>query len=529
MLGTLVEKPILAIDWDVRTLRVVHARSSKKSVDIEQVLSIAIPDDVDQDDPDSMGKFIRAALTKAGITTRRALFDISRDHANIYPLMLPPATLNDLAGMVQVQIPRELPFPVEQAAIDFAVSPELEGEKRRVMVAAVQQETLDHFTRIFDVAGLKLGRVGLRPNANQFAVNAMLEPTPADYVLFVDVGPVTTEITMLRRGQLVFSRAAAVSIPVELDTPTYDQIEYESEIEPGEGEPDLRLTPETSEASLAGVVRELAIEVTRSIEAYRVTDADADVGHVVIGGSCDIEGALADAIQQQYNITAQPYNPATSFGWSADEGAEAGAFASTFGMVIGQSKPDELKFNLVDPKKPVSVAQQRMKRAPVAVVTGVAAVAAIVVGYINFIQPLHEENANLTKLRNELKKELDEHDDFRKLVSVLDDYEDRRVVWLDELHDVLSTGVLADNKSIVFNQIDMSLKRGRIALPFRAAQGAVPNDAVKDLEAVTEGEKKKRKYDAVLGPTTNKAGEKYPVTGQLQIELVGKGGGKKKR
>ncbi len=518
MLGTLVDKPILAVDWDVRTLRIVHARVSKSSADIEQVLSIAIPSDVDRDDPESMGKFVRAALTKAGITTKRVLFDVSRDHANIYTLMLPPATLNDLAGMVQMQIPRELPFPVEQAAIDFAVSPELEGDNRRVLVAAVQRETLKHFTDVFEHAGLKLERVGLRPNANQFAVNEMLEPTQPDYVLFVDVGPVTTEITVLRRGQLVFSRAAAVVVPDAFDQPVAEPVEPM----PGDGEPELRLaTAPTPESTLAGVVRELTIEVTRSIEAYRATDPEAHVDHIVIGGSCDVEDALSEAIQRQYSISTQPYNPAKCFGWSADEGAEAGAFASTLGMVLGQFKPDELKFNLIDPKKQVSVAQQRMRRAPVAVVTGVAAVAAVVVCYVNFVRPLHVENKELARQKAELRGERDSHDEFKKLVRILDDYEDNRVVWLDELHDVLSAGVLADNKSIVFNQINMSKRRERITLPFRAVAGAVPNDAVKDLENVKAGEDGHLKYDAVLGPTSTKAGEKYPLMGTLNVGLLG--------
>lgn len=527
LLGTLVDKPVLAIDWDAKTLRIVHARTNKTSADIEQVLSVAIPSDMDRDDPDSMGKFIRAVLSKAGITTKRALFDISRDFANIYTLMLPPATLNDLAGMVQMQIPRELPFAVEQAAIDFVVSPELEDDKRRVLVAAVQRETLKQFTEIFDHAGLKLERVGLRPNANQFAVNALLEPTQPDYVLFVDVGPVTTEITVLRHGQLVFSRAAAVVVPDEFEQPKAEP----TEPMPGDGEPELRIANDSSsESTLADVVRELTIEVTRSIESYRVSDPDANVDHVVIGGSCDIEDALSEAIQRQYNINAQPYNPATYFGWSTDEGANAGAFASTFGMVIGESKPDELKFNLISPKKQVTVAQQRMRKAPVTVLTGVAAVAAIVVGYVNFVRPLHVENEKLNEMKDELTAELKEHDEFKKLVRILDDFEDNRVVWLDELHDVLSAGVLADNKSIVFSQIDMSQKRGRITLPFRAAAGAVPNDAVKNLESVKEGEEAKPKYDAVLGPTKTDEGNKYPLSGTLHIELLGQQqAGKKKR
>ncbi|MCH7526907.1 MAG: pilus assembly protein PilM, partial [Planctomycetes bacterium] len=297
----MIERPILSIDWDVRTLRMVHAFVRKSSVRIDQVLSVAIPDDVDVNDAQSLGTLIRSALHKAGIGTKRALVDIPRHQANLYPLKLPRAGLEDLVQMVALQIPKELPFAVDQAAIDFAAPPETGAESCDVLVAAVLKDTLAFYRRVFEHAGLKLERVGLRPHASHVAVNALLEATPHRHVLFVDVGPTATEIDVLRDKRLVFSRAANVDVPAESDSVSL-HVKPRKETE----------TPESDEAddtaalklNLSGggsdslgtdaVMAELLIEITRSIEAYRVTEAGAEMDHAVVGGSCDIEELLAD-------------------------------------------------------------------------------------------------------------------------------------------------------------------------------------------------------------------------------------------
>ena len=88
-------------------------------------------------------------------------------------------------------------------------------ETNDVLVAAVRNEKLDFYREVAKRAGLKLLRVGLRPAANRCAVNKFLAATPQKRVLFVDVGPTTTEIDVFLDGNLVFSRAADVAIPDE--------------------------------------------------------------------------------------------------------------------------------------------------------------------------------------------------------------------------------------------------------------------------------------------------------------------------
>ncbi len=514
MLDSLVDKTFLSIDWDARTLRIVQARGRKRSVTVDQVLSVPISSDVRISDAGAFGRFMAKALAKAGIAVKRAVVDIPRDKVNYYTLDLPNASLNDLAGMVAFQIPKELPYPVSQAVVDFIVPEGSEGETNDVMVAAVPREVLNHYVQVFAAAGLKLQRVGLRPNASQFAINALLAATPHDEVLFVDVGPTTTEIDVLYKGRLVFSRAADVIIPK-----SFDQAKEPSPEETSDNHGLTLVTPvEQDQSAFEKVVRSLMIEVTRSVEAYRVADAKGSIDHAVIGGTTEIEEALTEAIQKQYNITAQPYNPANCFGWDADRGAAAGGFAATLGLVLAQTQPEQLNFNFLDPKKTVSRAKRRIKRAPFVGAAAALLIAAGVLSYFQWVKPQYESRERLSAEIAAIQDELKNHREFIKVVKAVQDYEREQIVWLDELRDLVS--VLPDQKQMVLTGLDMSQKEKRIKMPFKAKGPTVGKETLDALQAFRLPHVERQQFKALPGPTRVKAKQLYPHTGSLDITIV---------
>ncbi len=514
----MIDKPILSIDWDQRTLRMVHGSTGKRTVRIDEVLSVAIPKDVSREDPASMGSFIRQALSAAGIRTKRALVDIPREQANFYTLSLPNASDSDLASMVAFQIPKEMPYPVDQAVVDFARrESEASADTCEVLVAAVRLERMEYFKAVFEAAGLKLLRIGLRPNANEFAVNKLLQATPHARVLFVDVGPVTTEIDVFHNGQLVFSRAASVSIPDNLLNQSDSSELKIGDSASGEAA-GLSVTTSPSANLLQETVRELMIEVTRSFEAYRVSASGVTLDHAVVGGSCDIEEALAEAIQKQYRISAQPYNPAHSFGWDADRGAAAGAFAATIGLVLGQLEPVHRKFDFLHPKRTVTAAERRIRKAPVAASIAILFTAAGGVFYFNFIKPQYDTRAQLREQIRLVEGQLADHERFGEVVRTLENYESQRIVWLDQLHDIISQ--LPDEKQIVLSSVDMKQKDHVIKFPYRANDSQVGGALISTLDSIKAPSGNRSQFKATLGATSLKQGDKYPYEGLVAVEIV---------
>ena len=517
------QRKILAIDWDVRTLRIVNALIGKRGVTIDRLLSVAIPTDVDSTDPEQMGAHIRRALDQEGIDTRHALVDIPRDQVILNTLTLPALSPDDLPGMVQIQIAKELPFSVSDAVIDFvAGTAQGAATTAEVLVAAVRREVLAQYEATFTAAGLKLDRIGLRPYANKLAVCELLKHAIPERVVFLDVGPVLSEISVLRQAQLTFSRAASVVIPSDMeDGPLLSMVR--------DGAPSsLGAAFENAQPDRAGVIHALVVELTRSIEAYRGRDAGALIDHVVIGGDLGIEEALAEAVQKRLGVTTEIYNPASSFGWEPDEGAAAGAFASTLGLVLGYARDDQTQFDFLHPKRTESVTQKRLKRAPVAAAVVLLFLAA---GGVGVAQLTSDDRAALKRIEAriaELKKTETENRKFLDLIEGPEGiraFDTKQHIWVDVLADAMAA--LPTNEEMILEQVDLNQKEDRIVFKTRSKNRDAALDVIRRLGEFRREDRSKPRFRASMGPQTEKAREKYPYSQDLRIDILDDGPAKR--
>ena len=95
------DRRILAVDWDDRELRVVHARIRKEKVRVEEVFAVSIPEEVSVGDAVAMGRLLRRALDQEQVSCRRVIVDIPRDQAVLNTLSLPDVSASDTCGTKQ--------------------------------------------------------------------------------------------------------------------------------------------------------------------------------------------------------------------------------------------------------------------------------------------------------------------------------------------------------------------------------------------------------------------------------------------
>ncbi len=518
MPGRAHPKRIVSVDWDTRSLRVVHASLGKRGVKIDRLLSVAIPGNVDPDNPEQLGLHIRRTLDQEGITTKNAIVDIPRDQAILKTLNLPTTQPDELPGMVEIQIAKELPFPVTDAVIDFAVAPTAEeAVTGDVLVAAIRREQLEQYEAIFTTAGLKLDRVGLRPYANKVAVCQLLKHAVPERVLFIDVRPTFMEIDVLRNAALSFSRSASVTIPKGLGESMVLSISRPDQPEradqEGAGADD---TPVSS--GLDRVVHSLMLEVTRSIEAYRADDHGAMIDHVVIGGDVGVEEALAEVIQKRLKITTEMYNPGSTFGWEPDEGARACAFAASLGLLLGYADDGILHIDFLQPKRTVSAAKQRMKAAPIVAAVVVLFSAAGAVGFAGYTRSDRQSLARLEQNIGDLQKKRGENKKFLDVVDQIGDFDAKQHVWVDLLYDVFS--LLPSNQEMLVNHVQVDQKGGRITLKTRSKRRETPTEVIRKLEDFRREGRDRPRFRVGMGPQTEKKREKYPFSQELRILII---------
>lgn len=520
---------ILAIDWDARTIRVVDARVKKHSFAVESFVTGAVPPEVDAGNPEQMGACIRRLLDQCGMNTRSAVVDIPRDQAILNTLKLPVTAPDELPSIVQIQVAKELPFPVSEAVVDYAVPRTAPGQTvADVLVAAVRKEVVEQYVKTCAAAGLKLDRIGLRPYANMAAIRRLFDENPPERVVFVDVGPVLTEIDVLRDGQLAFSRAASVHIPTSFEE-ARPKLSLITEIEGGPGAEE-RVEARTPVFGVDAVVNSLMMELTRSLEAYRAHDHGATIDRVIVGGAMGCERDFVDAIRGRLRIEAEAYNPATLLP-ASEEGEAAASFASTLGLVIGCTVEGDRHFDFLHPKQTVTQVQRKLKRAPMAAAVAVLFLAAAVVGAEQMTRGDRQVRARLQEDIKKLKKHEDENKEFLKVVENVRAFDKDQYVWIDALHDLVTA--LPDNRTmildeIVFDQGKKSEQNGTVVLKTRTKDPLTANEAVETLNKMRrEGSDKPLFKASVHTSSAADDRENYKYRQDLLVQILKAGKGTK--
>jgi Tfp pilus assembly PilM family ATPase len=402
---------------------------------VRKVASALIPPDVDADSPSALGEFIRRVLDLQKLRVKNAIVDVPRHWVVLDVMRLPPSADDELPAMVQFQIARDLPFPAEEAIVDFAVSRRVEAEETpdepertaggedwgpaggvEVLVAAVRRDVLEHIRAVCEHAGLQPIRVGLRPYANMVAASHVLGAESDGNTLFVDVGPEMTEIDIIADGRLAFARSAQVSTPF-----------WKSH---GPGGSD------TAEAQTA--IDELIAEIRRSIQSYMMAESEntAPVSQIIVAGGTGIEEMFVERVGTELNAPAQLFRPPPEIGGAGDLHRETRAFAAAFGLALGHSRPGSLHFDFANPKRPIDREARRKRKK---MISAAAAIVLAIGGFAAGKQAVAAREARLETLTAERKKAdkaAKKLGKFEAEIKQIKEWRDDSIVWLDVLKEI---------------------------------------------------------------------------------------------
>jgi Tfp pilus assembly PilM family ATPase len=422
----MVNKKVLAIDWDAKNLRLVLVRPRTDGIDLIKALSIPVPPEVKMDDAESLGAFIREAVRQSKVGAKIAIMSVSRDQVVLNTLELPPTTVEEAPALVQFQIAKELPFAADQATIDFAIAGEFDSkEPSKALVAAVRNEDLAFLRGVAREAGLSVERIGLRPYANLIAALYRSPDVAKQTILLVEVGPQLTEINIIAGGMLAFSRAASVTIR-EYGSAPAEQIE-DSRIQ------GLRLGDLEPDDTGRETVGRLMMEIIRSVEAHRATDVTVNVDHVVVCGASGLEQQLTEALAARFAVKGDLYTPDRSLDLTPQRARELRGFSAPLGLAQGHALRGFESFDFLHPKKPISKRSIRLKKVPVAVAAVLLFFGSAFVLYWNYVRPKVQRVAALEAQVEPMRERVESIKEFREKLEALQDWQKSEQDWPEVL------------------------------------------------------------------------------------------------
>jgi type IV pilus assembly protein PilM len=506
-------RQVLCLDWDKRSLRVVVAGVGAGSIRLVDAHTQRVPAGVEVSEPAAMGAFIAATLERHKIRMKKCVVDVPRDLAVINRLRLPPTPTSEVAAAVRFQALRELPFPLEDAQIDYAVL-ERDGAKNvtEVLLAAVRNDGLSRLKATCTAAGLTPTRIGLRPCANMLSV-LRLPATLERRVLFVDVGPSITEIDVFRGSTLVFSRAASVSVPFQGGELVGDssRIISRSSIANLEESDDAEDT----------TVEELVVEMLRTLQAYRAVEPGGVIDQIVLAGGTGVEHALLRAVEAKFSLPTTLYDPTTALGVDASEAAKLRSFSAALGLAWGMSREGQLEIDFLNPKRPIVKSEVLKRRAQLSLAAAVLAVGVLLSWVVVDRVSL---NRRLDALRDRNQPKLKQFETVALLQVRTEEAEDwnkeeRIAAWLDPLLKVTTAAVDPGKKMIITDWTSvMERDRASIALKLACDSIKTAEEFAQKLESETDA-KGRRIYDVRLGSWTETKTGSDKFKGGVQADV----------
>ncbi len=506
-------RKVLCLDWDRRYLRIVVARAGGGTMQLEDAHAHRIPESISLTDTQAFGTFIAQMLRRHHIRSRTVVLHVPRDRAVINRLTLPPTPEDEVAAAVRFQAARELPFPLDEAEIDFVVLRRDEQQRAtEVLLAAVRLETLEEIQALCQAAGLTPARIGLRPWSNLIAIQHLPELLDRR-VLLIDVGPAQTEIDVIDGRVLAFSRAATVAVPpLGLDAGGEDSSVSSVRV---------RTELELADEAYAEVVQELLVEITRTLQAYRATEGQATIDQIVIAGGTGIEPALIEAVVERFGLPTTLYDPTTALGVSSDDAVKLRSFPAVLGLAWGISREGLLEIDFLNPKRPVSkheVLKRRLKIGGIAV--GTLAVLAVSLAAADRIRTSME----LARVRQENETLYRDAIRLRRIEIVAAEARDwylesRMMVWADHLLN-LTRAAIDPGKQMLATDLQCDGMQGRITLKLVCARPNVAHEFVRRLNALeVDG---KRVYQAELGAwqTTDVLDPRFRGRVDVRVDLL---------
>jgi type IV pilus assembly protein PilM len=255
---------------------------------------------------------IREAVDKAKIRTRNVAAAVSGHSVIVKKVSLPAMSRDELDEQIRWEAEQYIPFDVNEVNLDFQILDHGSGEGQMdVLLVAAKKDLIDDYVQVITEAGLMPAVVDVASFAVGNAWEANYDPSRDEVAALVNIGAQVVNINIIAGGIPTFTRditTAGNQYTEEIQktlSVSFDEAERIKLGARGRQE-SQEVVPHEVEKAMQAVSETVIGEISRSLDFYGATAADARIGKVYLsGGSAKVAGlrkAFADRTGHQVEI-----------------------------------------------------------------------------------------------------------------------------------------------------------------------------------------------------------------------------------
>lgn len=237
-------------------------------------------------------------------------------------LELPIMTEKELAEAIKWEVEGYLPFPLDQAQLDYLKIAE-DDENMQILLVAVKKEIIEDYLAPFKEIGLRTTVINIQP----MSLLSLLQyqGRAGEPLAVIDIGSAGTRVVIGDQTNIYLSRTIDIGgedfTQLFVEERDLDFIQAESYkkrngIEADQTEHQFELAVEqiaatglSSDKMLVSLAYELAKEISRSLDYFSINYRDRSLNRIYItGGGSKLKG-LKEIIGQRNNIAMHTLDP----------------------------------------------------------------------------------------------------------------------------------------------------------------------------------------------------------------------------
>lgn len=216
-LDELIPRPKVGLGIDIRGGLLCHALLSKAFGRIQLLDSgIDVLPAEEKDRPDVLKERLAGLFTRLPKRPTFVTLGLPRRLVTMRSVSMPAVGEEEMKGIVDYEVERHIPFPLEEAQYDFQVLTH-DAEQATVLLAATRKEEIGRYVALLQEAGITPTAIGVSTFASLNAVLYNQERGEEPFRAIIDLRDGEVELGLAKQGVLRYSRYLAVGQAAPLD------------------------------------------------------------------------------------------------------------------------------------------------------------------------------------------------------------------------------------------------------------------------------------------------------------------------
>lgn len=304
-------------------------------------------------------KALAELLKEAKVRTRKTIFGVPGQSVFTRSRSLPPVPEYKVSQIVRYEIQQQIPFSLDQIAMDYQILGRTDAGGYDVMMAAIKVDVVDKLIEILQASR----RVIDVADVNPLAAYNWLKHTgefggAGDCVALVDIGAATTDIVIEREGQFRFTRplnlggndiTLAIASAFGMNFSDAERLKRQRGFAPT-GDPN---TDGQGGEVIGNVLQRMVSEIMRSFAYFRTLPGGGQVNRVILCGGGACLRNIIPFMQRQIGLEVRIAQPLAGLavapgGQQVSDKPEQACVA--LGMALRCQQTVALEINLIPPR-----------------------------------------------------------------------------------------------------------------------------------------------------------------------------------